>query len=53
MDTPKLVEDWFLIDDIEARFPGSDVAEGMRNASTHEEVEEIRAKGLRLLEQAW
>ena len=49
--TAKQVEDLFLIDGLEARFPGSDVAEGMRNASTHEEVEEIRTAILWLCEQ--
>ena len=47
--TAKLVEDLFLADDLETA--GSpDLAEWIRSAATHEEVEEIRTGLLRLLE---
>jgi hypothetical protein len=47
--TAKLVEDLFLADDLEARGLWS-VAEWIREAKTHEQVKEIRAGVLRVLE---
>ena len=47
--TAKLVEDLFLADDLAAKGFGL-VAEWIRDADTHEKVEEIRAGCLRLLE---
>ena len=44
--TAKLVEDLFLADDLEAVSPLS--AEMIRDAESHEEVEEVRAKLLDL-----
>ncbi len=46
------VEDLFLADDLEARLPGCEVAKWIREAATHEEVEEIRGALLRLIDAA-
>ena len=47
--TAKQIQDFFLADDCDAMGFGS-VAEWIRDADTHEAVEEIRAGVLRVLE---
>jgi hypothetical protein len=50
--TAKCITDFFLADDVDAlRGNFGTIADAIRNAETHEEVEEIKADTLRFLER--